>query len=183
MTAGARRAPTRTSIVAGEVIDAPTGVIEELAARRAALMKIAGVVQVTMAAPMQVEVTATPEDDSPVVEVPRTAEARSVHRLPVVGLTPTRPTTSRSGPWTTRVRWSAGAPSAHDRPAPGWMPDFRVDVSDPARMAPGYTLFDVQRWGVDTPPGRRPPGALVIVDPPGRSCGTTRTTSGPATPA
>ncbi len=46
------------------------------------------------------------------------------------------------------------------------MPDLRVDVADTARMAPGYTLFDLQRWGVEVPAGQ-PPGLLVIVDPEG----------------
>lgn len=153
--------------MAGDVVGAPTGVLTELSGRRAAQISVAGVVQAAADEPVRVEATATPVGDGPVVEVPRTARAGTTHRLPVVGL---RAETT----YDIEVRAvdvddevvGEGTVELTTGALPAWMPDFRVDTSVPNRMAPGYTLFDIQRWGI-TPPAGEPPGALVIVDPQG----------------
>jgi hypothetical protein len=160
---GGDAVPAGTSVVQGEVVETPTGVLTEVSARRAARISVAGVVQVTADEPVQVEATATPDDGGAVVTVPRTALARSVHRLPVVGLRAettydieVRAVADGEAVGQGTVELTTGA-------LPAWMPELRVDASEPDRMAPGYTLFDIQRWGVEVPAGE-PPGALVIVD-------------------
>ncbi len=161
---GPAEVPAGTSVVEGEVTEAATGVLSEVTARRAAQISVAGVVRVTADEPVRVEATATPDGPGPVVQVPRTAQARTVHRLPVVGL---RAETT----YAIEVRAVAeddavvgqGTVELTTGALPAWMPAFRVDASVPDRMAPGYTLFDIQRWGVEVP-ADEPPGALVIVD-------------------
>jgi len=161
---GATETPTATAVVEGEVTEAASGVLSEVTARRAAQISVAGVVRVTADEPVRVEATATPDGPGPVVQVPRTAQARTVHRLPVVGL---RAETT----YAIEVRAVAeddavvgqGTVELTTGALPAWMPAFRVDASVPDRMAPGYTLFDIQRWGVEVP-ADEPPGALVIVD-------------------
>lgn len=156
-----------TSVVRGEVVDAPTGALTSLDARLAARISVAGAVTVEADEAVQVEATATPDDGGDAVEVPRTAQARRQHRLPVVGL---RAETT----YAIEVRAvdaageqvGDGTVELTTGALPDWMPEFRVDASEPDRMSPGYTLFDVQRWGITQPPGE-PPGALVIVDPAG----------------
>ncbi len=155
--------PPGTAVVEGDIVVAPTGALTELTGRRAAQIRVAGLIQATADEPVQIEATATPED-GPVVEVPRTARARRVHRIPVVGL---RAETT----YDIEVRAVGGDDSVVGQglvelttgALPDWMPEFRIDVSRPARMAPGYTLFDIQRWGIEVPAGE-PPGALIILD-------------------
>ncbi len=52
-------------------------------------------------------------------------------------------------------------------PLPDWFPEYTVAVSEPERMAPGVTLFDLSRWGDNPHPGE-PVGLLVALDAEGQ---------------
>lgn len=151
----------------GEVIETPTGAVSEVSISPAGRMRIAGVLRVEADEPVRVEATATGVDEDLEVVIPRTAEARTGQRIPVVGL---RAQTAYDvavrafddeGDEVGRgtVRFTTGS-------LPSWFPELRIDVADTERMAPGYTLFDLQRWGVEVPEGQ-PSGILFILDPEG----------------
>lgn len=157
--------PPTTSAV---VIEAPSGVLTDVSVRLANQSTIAGVLTVAADEPVQVEVRATPSGDAPVVDVPRTARALRRHRIPVVGL---RAETTYD--LTVSASDAAGDPAGQGvvqmttGALPGWIPPLQVNQIDAARMAPGITLFDIQRWGVDQPPDE-PSGMLVGVDQEGQ---------------
>ena len=102
------------------------------------------------------------------VDVPRTARALRRHRIPVVGL---RAETTYD--LTVSAFDAAGDPAGQGvvqmttGALPDWIPPLQVNQIDAARMAPGITLFDIQRWGVDQPPDE-PSGMLVGVDQEGQ---------------
>lgn len=156
--------PPPTSIVQGEVLAGPRGALTDLGARSAGRIAMAGVLEIDARVPVRIEATATPQGAGPVVEVPRTAQARRQYRLPVVGLrADTTYEIDVRALDVTGERVGGGTVEMTTGPLPDWMPEFRIDTSEPDRMAPGYTLFDIQRWGIEVPAGE-PPGALVIVD-------------------
>jgi len=138
------------------------GVLTEVAARLSHQITIAGVVEVDAAQPVQVQVTATAGDE--VVEVPRTARARRDHQIPVVGLHAETTYTldvqafDESGDEVDRATTELATGAL-----PDWIPPITLNGNDTERMAPGVTLFDIQRWGVTNPPGE-PPGMLVALD-------------------
>ena len=96
------------------------------------------------------------------VSLPRTAVAATAQRYPVVGLradteyeiemTATAEDGSDVGTVTSSLRTGS---------LPDGMPAFDV-TSEPARMAPGLTMFDIGQWGVEGS-GRSSP-YLVIMD-------------------
>ena len=157
----------------GEAADEPTtttvsadvgdgGVLTDVAARLSNEITIAGILTVEASEPVQLDVTATAGDL--VVELPRTAQARPRHELPVVGL---RAETT----YELTVEAVDGSGEVVDEATtelttgalPSWIPPITLNSADPARMDPGVTLFDIQRWGV-TPPEGEPPGMLVATD-------------------
>jgi hypothetical protein len=138
------------------------GVLTEVAARLSHQITIAGVVEVDADRPVRVEVTATAGDD--VVEVPRTARARRDHQIPVVGLhAETTYTLDVQAFDETGEQVDEATTQLATGALPDWVPPITLNSNDVDAMAPGVTLFDIQRWGITNPPGE-PPGMLVAVD-------------------
>lgn len=154
---GADDPTTTTTEAVGE-----QGVLTEVTARLTRQITIAGVLKVRATEPVQVEVTATADDE--VVEIPRTAASRARHTIPVVGL-------HAETEYELEIRAFDDAGEQVDRATtglttgalPDWIPPITLNGSDDDRMSPGVTLFDIQRWGV-TPPEDEPPGMLVALD-------------------
>jgi len=165
------RGPTATTeppTTSAGVIEAPTGELTDVSVRLAGQSTVAGVLTVAADEPVHLEVTATPAGDGPVVEVPRTTRALRRHRIPVVGLRAETAYDLKVSAFDAAgdpvgdgvVQMTTGA-------LPDWIPPLQVNQIDAARMAPGITLFDIQRWGVEVPAGE-PSGMLVGVDQEGQ---------------
>jgi hypothetical protein len=138
------------------------GVITSASAALSHEITIAGRIDVQATEPVRLDVTATAGDR--VVQVPRTAQARRNHLIPLVGLV-------ASTTYAVEVDAvdDAGDVVGHATTElttgalPSWVPEITLNASHPDRMAPGVTLFDLQRWGVTPPPGE-PPGMLVALN-------------------
>lgn len=112
--------------------------------------------------PVVLRATATSEDGHE-VRMPATAEPSERHRYPVLGLRAeadyelvlTALDDAGEEVGRGRARLSVGS-------LPESLPDLEVVQTDPARMAPGLTLFDVGQWDVQ---GKgRSAGALLALD-------------------
>lgn len=158
---GSPEARPDPTVVEGTVVDAPTGALTGLRARLGGRSPLAGVVVADADEAVRIEATATSADHT--VEVPRTALARRQHRLPVVGLRADTTYDIEVRAFVGEEEVGAGAVELTTGSLPDWFPALEVTTSRPGRMAPGLTLFDLQRWGVEVPAGQ-PNGVLVAVD-------------------
>jgi hypothetical protein len=155
----------RSPPFAGEATDLEGSVVE-LEARPSHRSVLAAVVDVEADQPVRVEVTATSPDAT--FRLPRTAWARRLHRLPVVGMRADATYDLTVAVFDTDGRPAgSGAVTFTTGALPDFLPEIEVATSEPEAMAPGYTLFDTGRWDLENL-SREPIGLLVAVDEEGQ---------------
>jgi arylsulfate sulfotransferase len=136
------------------------GLVTNVGVAKAPNSELTAVVTVETEDPSRVTVTA--ESDGHEVAVPETEELATTHEVPLLGL--------RAGTTydvaVTAVdedggRETAAAVEHTSGPLPETLPDLEIET-DPERMAPGVTLFNLMEW---TESGRLgPEGVLVALD-------------------